>query len=117
MTLEEINEYLSDFENIINDNPYNGNFWFDLLPDKKSLILSSKDKLVTVSDILRNTDVDIQKDIKDKIKQSPSKFIKKYLKNKSIINGQLIANHIQNVPTIYKNAIEEAVNGNLKARK
>ncbi|ANN49069.1 hypothetical protein A6F53_07365 [Levilactobacillus brevis] len=117
MTLEEINEYLSDFENIINDNPYNGNFWFDLLPDKKSLILSSKDKLVTVSDILRNTDVDIQKDIKDKIKQSPSKFIKKYLKNKSIINGQLIANHIQNVPTVYKNAIEEAVNGNLKARK
>lgn len=107
MTLIEINQYLNDFETIIQGNTtYTGSFWFEFLTGDKDRILQSKNKVTEISNILKSKNTNEKKNIKSQIEK---KIIKNYLKKKSIINGQLIANNIKNVPDIYRNAIEGVI--------
>lgn len=110
MTLRDINHYLAAFEEVINDNQYDGSFWYTFFVHKKEQILAAKDKIGIIDSIILSLSDTEQQTIKDQIIQE-NNFMKRYLKKKSIINGQLIASNISNVPNIYLSAIKDAVYG------
>lgn len=107
MNLVNINKYLHDFEEQINNNIYNGSFWFKYL-DKDS-ILSASDKTDEISKQLNSLSEDEKTKIKSEIKK---KLMAKncFFKKKSILNGKIIAENIDKVPDVYKKAIRKAVN-------
>lgn len=102
MNLSSINHYLSDFEKLINQKEYDGRFWFKVLDKYKDEILENKDKVKIIDKILNSFNDDKIKETKNSIKAD---FIKKFLKKKSILNGELIARYTIPVPCVYKDAI------------
>lgn len=113
MTLHDINHYLSDYYAEIKAENYSLNFWMrsslckNVINDG-DLFNSTEDTRDIVDHLLQHFDERQHREIKSKIKEF---FINNYLKNKSIVNGGIIASNVSVVPHTYSNAINAIVNG------
>lgn len=113
MTLHDINHYLSDYYAEIKAENYSLNFWMrsslckNVIQDG-DLFNSTEDTRDIVDHLLQHFDERQHREIKSKIKEF---FINIYLKNKSIVNGGIIASNVSVVPHTYSNAINAIVNG------
>lgn len=108
MTLFEINHYINDYHLFIKGDEYKPNFWREYLPSKYlSDLFKEGDCVKKIDKILKDLQSDKNKILKQRIKE---KFITNYLKDKSIINGEIIAQNISNVPDTYAKAIRKIIN-------
>lgn len=112
MTLSDINHYLADYYTEIKAKKYMLNFWMKsslcktvIIED--NLFNSDDDPRYIVDQLLQRFDEQEQNEIKLEIKKY---FIDNYLKNKSIVNGGIIASNISVVPHTYSDAISAIVN-------
>ena len=109
MTLRDINHYLCDFEKIINQNDYDGSFWFKVLGEEhKNEIINASNvpPINTIDNILESLSAEEEAKIKEKINETS--LMKKYFKAKSSLNGKLIAENTSSVPLKYKMVIKKA---------
>jgi putative ATP-dependent endonuclease of OLD family len=112
MNLKNVNDYLSEFEEYINENDYDGSFWdqfFDqsFKENRISKICNGENICKFIESYVEGIDADEIKKIKDNVLE---KLIgKKYFKNKSILNGTIIAKYVSNVPDVYSKTLLESV--------
>ncbi|MCC6114521.1 ATP-dependent nuclease [Lactiplantibacillus plantarum] len=112
MNLKNVNDYLSEFEEYINENDYDGSFWdqfFDqsFKENRISKICKGENICKFIESYVEGIDADEIKKIKDNVLE---KLIgKKYFKNKSILNGTIIAKYVSNVPDVYSKTLLESV--------
>jgi len=103
MDLNEINNYLFEYMEEIKHDEFNGNFWLRYLSsDEKLQYGKSKNKLDYFKDLIDSMSQQRKIDLKESIKEN---FVSTYLKDKSILNGELIAQNIKNIPESYTKAI------------
>lgn len=112
MTLCDINHYLADYYTEIKAGKYMLNFWMKsslcgAVIAEENLFNSDGDPRYIVDQLLQRFDEQEQNEIKLEIK---TYFIDNYLKNKSIVNGGIIASNISVVPHTYSDAISAIVN-------
>lgn len=113
MTLFEINKYLNDYFTEIKAQEYELNFWMKSKLCCKAikeynLFRSEEDVAVIVERLLKSFNEYELLEIKCEIQKD---FIGDYLKNKSILNGGIIASNISTIPSTYSNAISAIVHG------
>lgn len=107
MTLSEINHYLDDYHSYIKIDKYKPNFLAKYLPPEYSEeLFKASDCVAEIDKVINNLDRDAQDDLKQKMK---AKFIATYLKDKSILNGEIIAKNISQVPDTYGKAIRRII--------
>lgn len=112
MDINGINCYLSDFEEYINENEYDGSFWdpfFDqnFKKDRIRKVRKHENVCEFIKEYVEKLDDDEIKKIKNNVLK---KLIgKQYFKNKSILNGSVIARYVSVVPDVYKKTLLEAI--------
>jgi len=112
--LLDINNYLSDFEKYINGNKYDGNFWdkfFNSEFKKERIEKLRQEKNIYefinkyISNYIKETDPIELKSFTEPV----LKELNKYFKNKSILNGPIIAKYTSSIPRVYSDTLQEAV--------
>ncbi|MFD1454936.1 ATP-dependent endonuclease [Levilactobacillus lanxiensis] len=108
ITLDELNNYFGDFELYIKGNEYTGSYWDRTFGDdyKQQRLIPETNISELVEKFLRNLSSDERAKIKENIRED---VIKKYFKDKSTLNGRLIAENISLTPDVYQRAIEVAI--------
>ncbi|MGR8827535.1 AAA family ATPase [Leuconostoc citreum] len=113
MTLFDVNRYLNDYFTEIKAKQYELNFWMKsklcCSAIKENDLFRSKDGVVVIVErFLKNFNEAELSEIKYEIQND---FIGDYLKNKSILNGGIIASNIRTIPSTYSKAISAIVHG------
>ncbi|WP_405075859.1 ATP-dependent nuclease [Ligilactobacillus acidipiscis] len=108
MSLFEINQYLDDYHSYIAMDDYQVNFWVEFLKKDYGEKLFSPGKCVSkINNIIKDLGDSKQVALKEIIRE---KLTTDYLKDKSILNGEIIAKNISKVPETYVKAINAITN-------
>ncbi|WP_412989838.1 ATP-dependent nuclease [Pediococcus siamensis] len=109
MSLSDLNTYLKSYNKIIKNQDYDGRFWFKIFNSElKKVLGNSPDKFSSINKIIDGLSADEEREYKAKILNS-TEFMETVMKNKSIVNGQLIADSLSIIPTVYSDAIKAAI--------
>lgn len=115
MNLENINEYLKEYYDTLETNKYDGSFWDEYLDPtyKTERIEKLRNDAEGLTSYIEETVMYYDKRDKEEVAlikaNLKEKFIRQFLKKKSVLNGAIIAHNLEKVPDVYQSALKEAL--------